>query len=246
MELMNLGRLPEKVRPVLQSYMERMADIQEGNLISAIVYGSSASGDFSPKSSDLNLLFICEEVDLMVLKKSLQLVNKGIRKNITAPLFLTKEYMETSADVFPIEFLDMKESHLLIYGKDLLSDLVIDLRNLRHQCEEQIKGKLIRVRQAYLEVGLRRKGIEALLKESLSSLIPVFRNLIRLKGLKPSLKKEEILGELARTFDLKGDVFIEIWRDRQEDEKIGGQRAEAFLGKYISQLEKLAVAVDKL
>ena len=106
-KFLNLEKLPEKVIPVLRSYLKKMIEIQGNNLIAASVYGSAASGDFSPKSSDLNLLLICEKVDLPDLKKSLKLVDKGIRKRITAPLFLTREYLKTSADVFPIEFSDM-------------------------------------------------------------------------------------------------------------------------------------------
>ena len=165
-KFVNLEKLPEKAGAVLRPYLEKLVELLGDNLITAAVYGSAASGDFSPKSSDFNLLLICRKVDLPTLKKCLKLVAKGRKDRITAPLFLTREHLDTSADVFPMEFLEFKENHLLLYGEDLLPGLQVDLKNLRYQCEEQIKGKLIRIRQTYLEVGLRGKGIEALLKES--------------------------------------------------------------------------------
>jgi hypothetical protein len=135
---------------------------------------------------------------------------------------------------------------LVLYGEDILSGIRVDLKNLRYQCEEQIKGKLVRIRQAYLEVGLKKKGVEALLKRSLSSLLPVFRNVLRLKGEDPPRGKEEVLAKLALVFSLEAEVFITIWQDRQNDEKIGGEDAEIYLERYLTQLEKLAAAVDSI
>ncbi len=191
-------------------------------------------------------MVILERLGLSELQKSLKLVSKGINKKITAPLFLTRKHMQTSTDVFPIEFLEMKERHLLLYGEDLLSSLEIDPANLRLFCEEQIRGKLIRIRQAYLEIGLKRKGIEALLKESLSALTPVFRNLLRLKGKTPPLERAQIYRQLAEEFALDSDVFLAILRDTENDEKIGAQDVEVFLERYIAQIQKLAFAVDQL
>ena len=245
-DFMNLEKLPGNLSATLRPYLEQLVELLGDNLITAAVYGSAVSGDFSPKSSDLNLLLICEKVDLPTLKKCLKLVEKGRKKHITAPLFLTREHLNTSADVFPMEFLEFKENHLLVYGEDLLSGLQVDLKNLRYQCEEQIKGKLIRIRQIYLEVGLRGKGIESLLKDSLSGLIPVFKNILRLKGLKPPVRKEEILNQLEQEFGLKKDFLLEIWKDKQNDEKIGGEKAEIYLGKYLQEIEKLARAADKM
>jgi len=180
------------------------------------------------------------------LKKCLNLIARGIKKRITAPLFFTRLYIETSSDVFPIEFLEIKDNHLVLSGEDLLTEIRVDLKNLRHQCEEQIKGKLVRIRQAYLEVGLKKKGVEALLKRSLSTMIPVFRNVLRLKGEDPPRGKEKVLERLTEVFGLEEGIFLAIWKDNQDNEKIGGEAAEGYLDKYLIQLEKLATAVDSI
>lgn len=245
-ELKNIDRLPESVARKLRPYLKEISENLGGNLITAAVYGSVLTDDFSEKSSDINLLLVCENIDLTVLKKSLKLVNKGIKNRISAPLFLTRNYIRTSSDVFPIEFLEIRDSHLVVYGEDILSGITVNLDNLRLQCEEQIKGKLVRIRQAYLEVGLKKKGVEALLKRSLSSLFPVFKNMIRLKGETPPERKEVILTQLAGGFNLDLDVFLTVWHDKRDDERIGGEKAEVYLNRYLKQLEILAEAVDKL
>lgn len=245
-KLKNLEKLDIQTRKLIESYLNELLKIHQGNIISIFLCGEAAGTDYVHKVSNINLFIILEKLKFQDLQKSLKVVSKGINKKITVPLFLTRKHIETSTDVFPIEFLEMKENHLLLYGKNLLGSLEINPANIRLFCEEQIKGKLIRIRQAYLEIGLKRKGIEALLKESLSSLTPVFRNLIRLKGKTPPLKREQIYNQLCAAFNLDRDAFLAILRDTKNDEKIAGQDVETTFERYIAQIQKLAIAVDQL
>ncbi|MBL7085105.1 MAG: hypothetical protein ISS43_03230 [Candidatus Omnitrophica bacterium] len=259
--LENLDKLNEQVKKTIEPYLNELLKIHRDNIVSIFLCGSAAGGDYIHNVSNINLFVILEKLEFQDLQKSLKVVSAGIKKKIAAPLFLTRKHMETSTDVFPVEFLEMKENHLVLYGEGLLNYLEINPANMRLFCEQQIKGKLIRIRQAYLEIGLKRKGIEALLKESLASLTPIFRNLIRLstgidppnsfkggvlKGKVPSLKKEDIYKRLSADFDLDENVFLAILRDTKNDEKIGSQDIEVFFERYIAQIQKLAIAVDQL
>ena len=87
------------------------------------------------------------------------------------PLVLTPAYIRSSVDVFPIEFLDIKENSILLTGVDLLKEIAIDLSRLREQCEREIKGQLVRFRGSFLEVEGDRKGMEQLVIKAISSLI---------------------------------------------------------------------------
>ena len=244
--IINKEKLPSEVGQKFIPYLEKMIDLHGANLVSVFIYGSATGQNYVPKVSDINSVFIFSDLKFDALQKSLRLVNKGIPQKIAAPLFLTEQYIKTSLDVFPIEFLDMKENHLVVYGQDILPNLEIKGEHIRLFCEQEIKGKLIRIRQAYLEVGLKRKGIEALLKESLNALIPIFRNLIRLKKETPAIEKSQIITQLCAHFDLKSEVFLSIYKDSTNDEKINGQNVEVFLEKYIDQINLLAQKVDQL
>lgn len=244
--LKNLERLPIEVKKRVEPYMEELLKLHQDNIISVFIYGSAASGDYIPGVSDINSAVVFKSLGFAQLKKSLHLVNKGIGKNITAPLFLTEEHISASTDTFPIEFLEMKENHIVIYGQDLLKDLEIDPSHIRFVCEEQLKGKLIRIRQAYLEIGLRKKGIEPLIKESLDSLFPIFRGLLRLKGVTPPVKKVEVLRLLAANFEIDGETFIAVLKDKKINEKILGEEIESFLERYIEQIKKLADISDRM
>jgi predicted nucleotidyltransferase len=243
-EIKNIHQLPEFVRPKVLNYAQKFLELHGSNVIALVVYGSAASGNFVPKVSDINLAAVFKTLAFDDLKKSLPLVREGKADHITAPLLLTREYIRQSLDVFPVEFLDLKDQHVLLYGDDVFSSLNVDARHLKIFCEQQIKGKLLRIRQAYLEIGLHPKGKEALLKDSLNALIPIFRNLFRLAGKPIPAANEDLFKTLGLEFGIDGGVLLAIYRDRNNDEKIAGHDVENYLQQYVEILEKLAAKVD--
>lgn len=246
-EIINTDRIPQDIRKNVINFIDKLIKLYEDNIKMIALYGSATGRDYRPGISDINLLCVLRDIEFSGLKKSLKLISWGIRRRIAAPLFLSIEHIRSSQDVFPMEFLEMKENHVVLYGEDFLKGLDVSNKNVRVFCEEQIKGKLIRIRQAYLEIGLKRKGMEALLKESMNGLMPVFRNLLRLKGnTAPPKDKERILSDLSDAFGLERNIFIGILRDKKNDEKIGRRDIEYYMEKYIEQIKKLALIVDKL
>ena len=147
MESLKLDHIRQDVRKTIEPYLKRLLGIHKENIISIILYGSATGEFYIPKESDINLMVIFKDLEFQQLKASLKLINQGIIKKITAPLFLSLSHIETSKDVFPIEFLEIKENHLILYGRDLFSDMQIDQTYIRLFCEREIKGKLIRIRE---------------------------------------------------------------------------------------------------
>ena len=245
-ELKNMDKINPDAGKKIKPYMEKFLFVHGESIISVFIYGSATCGDYVKGASDVNSAIVFKNIGYSELKKSLQIVDKGIRHRINTPLFLTREHIMTSLDTFPIEFIEMKESHVVIYGEDVLADINIDPVNIRFVCEEQIKGKLIRMRQAYLEIGLREKGIEALIKESFTSLFPVLIGLLRVKGIAPLKTKKENIKALGDAFGIDTDILFAILADKQNDGKINGQDLESAFFQYIEQLEKLGNIADQL
>ena len=241
-----LNQLPADVKNKILPYFEELLAIHPDNTAAIVIYGSACGVNYLPKTSDINSLIIFRQLEFAQLQKSLKVIARGISKRIAAPLVLTKEEIPSSADIFPIEFLEMKEHHVLIYGEDVLSSLEIPPQYLRLFCEQQIKGKLIRIRQAYCEVGLNHRGMEALLKDSLTTLIPVFKTFLRLKGKTPSVPKLKMLEELCAEFQLAHDVFKTIYRSATKEERIVRDKIDFFVGEYLKELGKLSDTVDRI
>lgn len=248
MEIKNLEKLPESVKDNLKKYCEEIIDIhkKEGNLEAVFVYGSVLTSDFNPKNSNINLLFVFKEVGPSVLKKSIKIVHWGKKHRIAIPLFITQKEMDSSTDVFPMEFLDIKENHILLWGKDVLSSLEISQGNLRLQVEQELRGKVLKLRQAYLEIGLEKDGAGNLILNTFSSFFPVFRNILRLKGVVPLVHKEKIITKLSEIFSLNKGIFLAILDRKQGRAPHFPKNDAEFFSEYMQELERIVAIIDKL
>ena len=244
----NLDLLNLQIKNTIIPFCEKLITHFQDNIISIFIYGSAAiGGDYIHKRSDINILALFESISFRDIDLVLPLIKDGQKKGISAPLFLTKEHILSSTDIFPIEFLEMKDTHLTIYGPDLLMDLSIDLKNLRLQCENQIKGKLIRIRQTYLEIGKNKKSTNLLLTESLTTLIPVMRNMLRLAQVDPLPKqKEAILNSLCSKFTLDNEILLDILRLKRGEKKLTTVDSKKLFSGYLDTLTKLSKIIDKL
>lgn len=242
----NFFKLSPHIQRVYAPFLKQMLAAHGENIISIFIYGSAAGKNFIPRRSDINSAVVLKTISLETLQKSLKSIAAARRSRIAAPLMLTQEHINSSLDAFPIEFFDMKEKSVVVYGQDALKDIEIPTEHMRLLCEQQIKGKLIRIRQAYLEVGLRRIGVELLLRESLSSLIPVFKSLLCLKAQAVPEDKTDILAKTGELFGVDMHVMIAIWQEKKNDERVAGRDVREAFDDYIRTLERLAQAVDRL
>ena len=111
-------------------------------LVSIILYGSAASGDYIPGASDVNFAVVVSDDGIDTLDRAFGVVSKWKKRKVATPLFLTESYIHTSVDVFPIEYLNLKNNHQVVYGKDVFADLTFHREFVRLQCEREIKGKI--------------------------------------------------------------------------------------------------------
>ena len=235
-----------EIEKIARDFTEDIKKLYGKKLISLFLYGSAAGEDYIPGKSDINFLVVLEEINVGDLDLYLKIRRKWERKKVVTPLFLTEDYIRRSLDVFPIEFLDLKEKHITLYGKDLLAELTIDPVNLRLQIESEIKGKLLRLRQSYIELEGKPKKIKKLLDIALSSLTPAFRNLLRLVGEEVPLSKPEILEKIARRFGLDSDLLARWWKLKTGEIKASAAEIRKLFGNIHEEIEKLMDIVDEL
>ncbi len=236
-------KIAVRYKQILQSFTQELKDIYPEELTSLILYGSAASGEFIDKHSNLNLLAVLENTDLETIKKSAKLIRKFRMINT---LFLTEEYIANSIDIFPIEFMDMQENYFMLYGKDILKGVKIDICNLRFQCEQELKAKLIKLKQAYLLLNNNMPALYRLLIMSFTSVLHISRNVLRLKGVKPPYLKQDVLKSLASEFKIDMHVWKEILAAKNKQIKFTGREIEQLFISFVKGLELLVALVDKL
>lgn len=240
---MSESRLPAKIQNIVSAFTQGLKEVYPDELVSVILYGSAASGEFVDKHSNLNLLVVLKTGELSVLKRSNKLVRKTALIN---SLFLTEDYISASTDTFPIEFLDMRENYAVIFGKDVLKDIHIDLGNLRFQCEQELKAKLIKLRQGYLYSNNNPDELRGMLLLMINPVLHISRNILRLKGKACPYKKSDIIRQLADDFAIDADCWNRILSAKNKQIKISNIQIDGLFGRFIKDLGNLTGIADEL
>ncbi|MGC9326906.1 MAG: hypothetical protein ACP5I1_04670 [Candidatus Hinthialibacter sp.] len=247
MMLKNLEPIPENVRSTIEEYFTKFINVLPEKIDSIYLYGSVITEDFRPEQSDVNSLVLFDSFGSEEISALRPVVRGGLKKRIIAPLCLSVENFLRSADVFPLEFIEIKDKHLLAYGDcDHVNELVIPREHLRAKIEEQIKGKLIRLRQVYLEhQGLDRE-LADILVEAQRQLFPVFRNLLRFLGMEsPPVAKDEIISKLESRTQFALPPCRQVWEHMTGRSSIKSRTLPVY-NDYIEVLLKLAQVIDRM
>src|SRR5579863_4912530 len=152
----------------LKEFLDRLQPAAGSNLVSVVLYGSAATGEFRAGQSDLNILCLVNQADADALESLHAISEWWIKKGNHPPLIFTRDELARSADVFAIELLDMKSKHRILYGPDFFTDLEVPLHLHRLQVERELRTNWLRLRQAIIAAPLTEKSHLALMTNSLS------------------------------------------------------------------------------
>src|SRR5256886_16431302 len=101
------------------------------NLASVVLYGSAASGDFVQIESDYNLLIALNRITPEDLRQAQAPMREWQRLGHPLPVYFTVEELSDAADVFPIEFHQMANARIVLYGKDPFEFVTVSDASLR-------------------------------------------------------------------------------------------------------------------
>ena len=241
-----MAKIPDQPQEVFVALTQDYLKIFGGELVSLIVYGSAAAGSYVKGKSDINLLVVLTPAGINSLDAAFERVKYWRKRKVATPLVMTKEFIETSLDSYPIEFLNMKNSHILVYGENVLENLAFQPADLRLQIEREIKGKIILLTQGYLETAGSARALRQLISNSFTAFISIFNALLYLKqGKAPQIRRETIK-EACNLFSLDAAVF-ELCSDIKESkDKLANKEIINIFKKYLREVEKMCSIVDKL
>ena len=241
-----MGKIPKAPEEILGEFADDVKKIYGEELISIILFGSGARGEYKPKASDLNFAIVLEDNSPSELAKFYKQNAKWRKRNVSTPVFFTESYITSSLDTFPVEFLEMQRAYNLVEGKDVLADLQFSKENLRLQCERELKGKLLHLRQSFLESRARIKNLSALIKKSLTAFAPVFRAVLYTVGVQAPEKTEELLAVVSEHFDLDTDLFKHLFQISQGRKKVDKEEINRLFDRYVEEIDKCAHKIDQL
>lgn len=241
-----MAKVPKEPNEIFPEMISDCKEVFGDDLVSIILYGSAAEGYYSPGRSDINFLVVLTEAGIDDLDRAFGKIGKWRRKKIATPLFLTEDYVRSSVDVYPIEYLNFQRHHLLVYGKDVLEDLVVDRRMLRLQCEREIKGKLLLLRRVFLETEGKSRALKEVMTVSFPTFMAIFEALRFLKGHEDAADRGRKIQEVCRHFGLDHSVFEDLKALKEGKLKIKDDQLKRLFKGYLKQVRELAVKVDKM
>jgi predicted nucleotidyltransferase len=235
--------VPEKL---ISEFVERIRAAAGTNLLAAILYGSAAAGDYVADYSDVNLLCVLGETSFAAIEALAPAIEWWGKQKHRAPLLMSAEEMRRSADVFSIEFLDMRRHYRVLWGEDVLKTLEIPMRLHRAQVEYELREKTILLRQRLLVVSGNDEAKWELLLRSLPAFGTLFRHALIALGDAGAGSKKEVAAALAAKLGIDADVFGELLdiRERKKDRK-AAKLAEIF-ARYLRLVEQVTTAVDTM
>ena len=231
---------------LLSELTDKLQKTYGERLVSVVLYGSAAAGDRQGKFSDYNILCVLDRITPAELAQSAEIFRWWRENGNPAPLLLSEEEVRTATDCFAIEFHDIQASHQILFGKDVVTALLVDDSFYRAQVEHDLRAKLLRLRQKATGVLADRDLLRRLLADSLSTFCVLFRHALILGGMTPGIKKRDIVEQARAVFGINPAPFDKLLELREERLKPRDVDPVALLPAYLEGIGKVIDAVDRM
>jgi len=249
----------------ISELVERLKSLAGENLNCIALFGSAASREFQAGFSDINIICIFRELSAPALARLAPLMRWWTKKDFPAPLLFTRTELEKSADIFAIEFLDIRQNHRMLHGEDVFRNLHVPMDLHRVQVEHNLRTKLLTLRQMYAQFADDDQRVRRLMLDSVSNFATLFRHALIAMGeqpgespgqaspgqskpgqSKPGQSKEESVRKLAARIHFDPDIFVRLLQVRAQKAKEKDLDPHAAFAQYMDGIERAIQAVDAL
>ena len=194
---------------------------------------------------DAHLLVIVDALPVETLEGAARVMADWVGGGHPAPLTLTTAEWRSSADVFAIEYADVLEHHRLLFGTLPLEGVHVRPEDIRRELEEQVLGKLLKLRRGIMEAGGDAGRERALLEVSLPTFLALFRAVVRLHR---EAAPRDDAAAVERTGVLAGfdaSPFVRVVRHVRGEQMLQPGEIRGTLAGYLLALERLIAFLDQ-
>jgi len=231
-----------------EEFTEGLKEALGERLTMVALFGSAAAGDTAESFSDVNIMVVCTQLGVEELDAIAVLSRKWAEMGNPPPLMFALERLLNSSHVFPIELLDIKENHRVLFGRDVLRDLPINQANLRFQLEHELKGKLIQLREGYMLAAEDCESLVNLMLRSLSNFQIMLKAALRFYAVSVPAKKRDAVSQLSRhvMYDLSVFEQLQGVKDGSELPPFSREAAKELFERYLEAIERSADLIAAL
>jgi len=229
-----------------REFARRLEEIYGEELVSVVLYGSAARGDYREGVSDLNLLVLLRAVNPSVLHRGTEIAREWAAQRNPPPLMFSEAEWRASADVFPIEYSDMRDAHVVLHGLDPFEGLHIDWEHLRLNCEHELKSKLIQLREQYLLLADDPQGLGQMLTRSFPTFLTLFRAGLRLAGESAPRDSDVTIAAVAAHAGFDPAAFQEVLAARSRGAELSPAADDPVVTGYLTSVSRATAWLDGL
>ncbi|MGB7568851.1 MAG: hypothetical protein WBM07_13405 [Chitinivibrionales bacterium] len=211
-------------------------------LVSVIMYGSAVTHEYRPGVSDINTVIVLKDYSIERMQKCLSVAKKWAGRKVTVPFFMTKGFIASSLDSYPVEFLDIQLNYRVLYGEDVFAQLDIKRDDMRLQCERELRGISIHLRKEFVYCNGNADTLSRLLNASIKKLLPVFKALLRLNNRPVPKMKNDVIMAVEDLYNLGASALSEAL---QSTRRVTSRHAFGSLfDTYLKTIDTLIDQID--
>ena len=222
----------------------RLREAYGESLRAVVLYGDAAETPRGSTSDELPLLVIADALPVQSLDRAASATREWIAAGHPAPLTLTLAEWRSSGDVFAIEYADVIERHRVLYGMLPLEGIDVQPEDVRRELEEQVLGKLLKLRRGVMEAGGDATRERDLLAVSVGTFVALFRAVLRLHGERPPADAATVCERTGVRAGFDATPFARVVRHVRGEAMLQPGDARAVLAGYLDGLERLIAHLD--
>lgn len=227
---------------ILNDYCSNLQKILGSELESIILYGAATRSDYRPGTGEKNILAVVSNIDTNVLRRVMKPVLKGKKRGVQT-LFMTRENLMSSTDVFPIRYQSMLESYVVLYGEDVLQRLDISRIHIRLICEQELRSLSLRLEKHFIDHS--GKQLKEMMSSEITNFIETLRVAVLLKTREMS-SWEEAIDKAIMAFKVEALILKQIIQLRNNEIKMGKSEIEALYNKFMIFVNQMVGIIDRM
>ena len=157
----------------------------------------------------MNTLLLVDRVDVDLFARLAAPVRDWVSAKHPPPLVLTDQEWRDSADVFAIEYEDIRDAHRILAGRDPWTSISVRPEDVRRQVEHELMGKLVHLRQAYVADWNRSERLTDVIRGTRAGFLTMLRAVLRLAGRRPPTDSAALLRDAGSLIGFASDGLTE-------------------------------------
>ena len=227
----------------LDELVGRLKTASGDNLVSVVLYGSAAQGQFHEHYSDVNVLAVFRDLGAGPLSLLTPVIGWWTHEEkFTPPLLMTEAELRESADVFAIELLDIQNTHRTLFGEDIVSAIQVPMNLHRVEVEHELRSTLLRLRQHMLLSPDNESELKLVLAKSLSGVLTLVRHALIALGDDPPRDKAKLVEHAGQVFGIDSQPLRTVLNLRNNQEH-AVDTIDAY-NAYLSAIGRVAHELD--